>query len=598
LLNTEAVKTNIKQMTGEPLLPWEEEYLNYHALRYQETLGVLGPGEGRRLLDVGAFPGHLSLSLKAMGFQVEALTGRGESPRFLEGLIRRLSKQQIPVALADVEFELFPYPDKSFDVVLATEILEHLPFNPFHMLQESFRVLKPSGKLVLSTPNLVKIDNLLRFASGRTIHPDIRLPFFKTFKSILIGRHIREFTADELVYMLEEQNKAMYRFGGTKISYSLGLDPAFSWRGAAVWLIKRIWPRFRATLWAMAFRLDGLAFIDPNQVAVTGFYGLEEHPADFGSTGRILATPFRWTQKQALMELPAGESAFQVFYLHLCFMAPRQLPATILNLFVSDTNLGRVSFYPNLEYTLLRIDLTKRLANEGRFSLKLESTTWRPADHPQGGDYYEYSTSDDRDLGLAVGWDGFLREDCPDLETLKKVAQRECQRESLHQGSQPYWSPLMGLYLIQAEMKPALLMGPDDWHQLGTGWHPLERWPQGWIRWTRRFSEAYLVPGQNSNRLSVRVYTGDPLLGKEVTGSLEIEYAEDKLAFKPVISRQFRLPGDAWQDLDAALPGSLSPEGLTRVILRVDPPRVPALLIPGSQDTRELGLAVSSLALL
>jgi 2-polyprenyl-3-methyl-5-hydroxy-6-metoxy-1,4-benzoquinol methylase len=596
-VDRESLKTKTRQLIGEPLLPWEEEYLNYHALRYQETLAVLGPGEGRRLLDVGAFPGHLSLALKAMGYQVEALTGRSESPHFLEGLIRRLSKQQIPVAIADVECDAFPYPDKSFDVVLATEILEHLPFNPFHMLQESFRVLKPSGKLVLSTPNLAKADNLLRFAAGRTIHPDIRLPFYKTFKSILTGRHIREFTADELVYLLEGQNKAMYRFEGTKISYSLCLDPAFSWRGAAVWFLKQIWPRFRATLWAMAFRPGGLEFIDPNQVAATGFYDPEEHPADFGSTGRILATPFRWTQKQARMELPAGESAYQVFYLHLCFMAPRQLPENTLDLCLSDANLGSVSFYPNLEYTLLRIALPKRLAEEGHFNLRIKCPTWRPADYPRGGDYYEYSTLDHRDLGLAFGWDGFLREDCPDLESLKKVAQRECQRQSLHRGSQPCWSPLSGLYLIQADIKPALPIGPDDWHQLGPGWHPLERWPQGWMRWTSRFSEAYLAPGRNSDRLCMKVYTGDPALGKEVTGSLEVEYAEDRLAFKPLTSRQFSLPGDTWQEMEWALPGSLSPGGLIRVILRVAPPRVPALLNPASQDTRELGLAVSSLAL-
>ncbi len=60
-------------------------------------------------------------------------------------------------------------------MVLATEIIEHLPFNPYPILSETFRVLKPKGKLILSTPNLPKMDNLLPFLFGRTIHPETRL---------------------------------------------------------------------------------------------------------------------------------------------------------------------------------------------------------------------------------------------------------------------------------------------------------------------------------------------------------------------------------------------------------------------------------------
>ena len=43
---------------GRGRLPdWEAGYLEYHRRRYQDTLRLLPPGEGRRLLDVGSFPG-------------------------------------------------------------------------------------------------------------------------------------------------------------------------------------------------------------------------------------------------------------------------------------------------------------------------------------------------------------------------------------------------------------------------------------------------------------------------------------------------------------------------------------------------------------
>src|SRR5262249_9785303 len=46
---------------GRGRLPaWEAAYLDYHRRRYQGTLRLLPRGEGRRPLDVGSFPGHLS----------------------------------------------------------------------------------------------------------------------------------------------------------------------------------------------------------------------------------------------------------------------------------------------------------------------------------------------------------------------------------------------------------------------------------------------------------------------------------------------------------------------------------------------------------
>jgi hypothetical protein len=46
-----------------------------------------------------------------------------------------------------------PTPDGSFDMVLSTQVLEHVP-EPAHYLAESFRVLKPGGTLVLTTHGL------------------------------------------------------------------------------------------------------------------------------------------------------------------------------------------------------------------------------------------------------------------------------------------------------------------------------------------------------------------------------------------------------------------------------------------------------------
>jgi SAM-dependent methyltransferase len=596
-LDYNELKDLVLRSINQPIPSWEQEYLNYHVARFAETLRLLGPGEELRLLDVGAFPGHLTLAVKAAGFRVEALTGTGESSRGLEVFKNRLTRQQIPVVLADVESDPFPFPDKSFDVVLAAEIFEHLPFNPYHMLREAFRVLRPGGQLLLSTPNLPKLDNWIRLALGRSIHPDVRLPFHKSFKSILVGRHIREYTASELIYMLEGQNKEMFRFEGTRISYSICLDPALSWAGAPFWAMKKIWPRTRATLFVQSYRPTSLSLIPLKEVGARGFYELEEHHPRMGSTGRILATPFRWSGGQAELDLPAGNAPLQVFILHLVFLAPRSLPPVILSLTIREKDLAKVALNPGREYVPVRLVLPLELAEKGTFKLAWSCGTWRPSDHAEKMDYYEFSATDNRDLGVALAWDGLLREDCQDLGGLKKTAQREKDRSVLREGWEGQWSSLTGLYWVQAEIKSRLKIGPGDWRQLGVGWFKLERWPQGWIRWSSKSSEVYLSPRLDSSRIFIRVYTGDKALGGEIGGGIEVHWAPDRLVFHPLINKAFLQPTDQWTDLEVPLPPSLPPEGLLRVLIEVHPTRIPARLIPGSQDERELGLAVSGLTI-
>lgn len=46
---------------------------------------------------------------------------------------------------------VLPFPDASFDAVLCTEVLEHIP-DPTETIREIHRVLKPGGRLILTLP--------------------------------------------------------------------------------------------------------------------------------------------------------------------------------------------------------------------------------------------------------------------------------------------------------------------------------------------------------------------------------------------------------------------------------------------------------------
>lgn len=79
----------------------------------------------------------------------------------------------VPLVLAEQGFEgkcgdasqSIDYPDKTFDVVVAGEVIEHV-VDTDHFIEEVYRVLKPSGVLLLTTPNLAYIPNRLLLMLG------------------------------------------------------------------------------------------------------------------------------------------------------------------------------------------------------------------------------------------------------------------------------------------------------------------------------------------------------------------------------------------------------------------------------------------------
>lgn len=62
-----------------------------------------------------------------------------------------------------------PMPDASVDVVICTEVLEHLRSGTF-LVKEISRVLKPQGCAVISVPNINSLKSRVRFLFGQVPH--------------------------------------------------------------------------------------------------------------------------------------------------------------------------------------------------------------------------------------------------------------------------------------------------------------------------------------------------------------------------------------------------------------------------------------------
>jgi SAM-dependent methyltransferase len=207
----------------EPYSAWLARL--YDTERFVVTADLLAEHcpRGGTVLDIGAWPGYFTTCLKRMGWAVVAVdksarravrwtqdellskNSIGSEPQASVSLANLCEREGIPIVNVDIEDEPLPFEADSVDTVLLTEVIEHTWRDPLFVLTEINRVLKSgSGKLILSTPNLLSIRNRLAFFGGR-IENVIEHPFVSYLKARRLGHlgHLRLYAPSELVGMLE-----------------------------------------------------------------------------------------------------------------------------------------------------------------------------------------------------------------------------------------------------------------------------------------------------------------------------------------------------------------------------------------------------------
>jgi 2-polyprenyl-3-methyl-5-hydroxy-6-metoxy-1,4-benzoquinol methylase len=99
-------------------------------------------GKGLTVLDVGAGDGVISGPIWKMGNEVVSI----ELPK----IAAIAHKCGVPTVVAN-DAEHLTFASNSFDLVIASEVLEHL-WNPQNFFDEAYRVLKAKGYLIIETP--------------------------------------------------------------------------------------------------------------------------------------------------------------------------------------------------------------------------------------------------------------------------------------------------------------------------------------------------------------------------------------------------------------------------------------------------------------
>ncbi|MBV9928483.1 MAG: methyltransferase domain-containing protein [Acidobacteria bacterium] len=179
------------------------EHFMTHFRRFVYTLDLVPDGEGLRLLELGAPPYLMSSLLRK--FRAVELTPADYSPAGAGHVVRVGGEEHVYRHLSfNVETDPFPYADDSFDLALFCETIEHLPDDPVHPLTELRRVLKPGGRLILTTPNACRLENVAKPLLGENVDDHYCL-------NGRYGRHNREFTTAEMRRLLEENGYEVER---------------------------------------------------------------------------------------------------------------------------------------------------------------------------------------------------------------------------------------------------------------------------------------------------------------------------------------------------------------------------------------------------
>ncbi len=130
--------------------------------RVKATVDMLNT-YGRRMdsiIELGVGDGSI-LSEVAKHVRVRALYGCDINDEALN----KASERGVTTVKADLNTDKLPFPDNYFDAVIMEEVIEHL-VNPDNALEETYRILKPDGIFILTTPNLAWWINRLILLLG------------------------------------------------------------------------------------------------------------------------------------------------------------------------------------------------------------------------------------------------------------------------------------------------------------------------------------------------------------------------------------------------------------------------------------------------
>ncbi len=221
----------------------EPLFLEVWAEHYRRIAAMAEPGAD--FLEIGTGFGLLAVGMARLsacqGIGIEHPSRVYFSSASYRGFLRAAGVEMVGCDLR----EGLPFRDGCFSLIYLCDVIEHLFFMDVRIvLDEIVRVLRPGGKLVVSTPNLNRLGNICRLLKGYSPNP----PIYPEACGETYG-HIRELAPRELAALLGRHGLRVSReeFGLNPFftAQAFGEEDVFSARGSAVInALNRFWHRF------------------------------------------------------------------------------------------------------------------------------------------------------------------------------------------------------------------------------------------------------------------------------------------------------------------------------------------------------------------
>ncbi|PLW93286.1 MAG: hypothetical protein C0592_06605 [Marinilabiliales bacterium] len=128
---------------------WFERYRS--AVEVMKAKNVIKPGD--EVLDVGCGEGFFKIFFDAL-YDGELKWNGVEVWKSRAAFCRHIGYTNVDEV--DLEKGKLPYEDETFDVLIASHVIEHLP-NPDEILREFARVLKKGGVMLVATPTKLPV---------------------------------------------------------------------------------------------------------------------------------------------------------------------------------------------------------------------------------------------------------------------------------------------------------------------------------------------------------------------------------------------------------------------------------------------------------
>jgi SAM-dependent methyltransferase len=197
-----------------------------HVARYRWAECFLPSG---RLLDVACGTGYGTALLDRGNAEILGAEYSFDAIRF--------GRSRYGIRCVQADGQRLPFGDHVFDGIVSLETIEHVP-DPYGFMRELSRVLRPGGRLVLSTPN-----RLLSLGNN---------PY-----------HLREFSLDELTVALRMRSFSVetvrgqhWRVGTSLLERIWGLRRALFEIQRRPGVGTRPFPGFHPMYWALVARRD------------------------------------------------------------------------------------------------------------------------------------------------------------------------------------------------------------------------------------------------------------------------------------------------------------------------------------------------------